>query len=133
MDKNTSQPPQILPGLLSEAELAELPEAPLMPFDVTSRFEQAIPFGLQEYLELVGTMGRALHPAKRGVKRGVIAANTPALLARLGMDAEAFIVCADHFFRDFAGAVGTPAKLIELAAQRQSNKKDTHVNKYQAL
>ena len=31
-----------------------------MPFDVTSHFEQAIPFGLQEYLELVDTMGRAL-------------------------------------------------------------------------
>ena len=115
VDKNTSQPLQKLPGLLSESELSELPEAPLMPFDVTSRFEQAIPFGLQEYLELVDTMGRALHPAKRGL----IPANTPALLARLGMDAEAFIVCADHFFRDFAGAVGTPAKLIELAAQRQ--------------
>ena len=115
VNKNTAQPLQKLPGLLSEAELAELPEAPLMPFDVTSRFEQAIPFGLQEYLELVDTMGRALHPAKRGV----IPANTPALLARLGMDAEAFIACADHFFRDFAGAVGTPAKLIELAAQRQ--------------
>ena len=92
-----------------------MPEVPLMPFDVTSRFEQAIPFGLQEYLELVDTMGRALYPAKRGV----IPANIPALPARLGMDAEAFIVCADHFFRDFAGAVGTPAKLIELAAQRQ--------------
>ena len=115
VDKNTLQLMQILPSLLSESELAELPEAPLMPFDVTSRFEQAIPFGLQEYLELVDTMGRALHPAKRGV----IPAATPALLARLGMDAEAFIVCADHFFRDFAGAVGTPAKLIELAAQRQ--------------
>ena len=60
-------------------------------------------------------MGRALHLAKRGV----IPAAIPALLARLGMDVEAFIVCADHFFRDFAGAVGTPTKLIELAAQRQ--------------
>ena len=115
VDKNTLQLMQILPSLLSESELAELPEAPLMPFDVTSRFEQAIPFELQEYLELVDTMGRAMHPSKRGL----IPATTPALLARLGMDAEAFIACADHFFRDFAGAVGTPAKLIELAAQRQ--------------
>lgn len=38
-----------------------------MPFDVTSRFEQAVPFGLQEYLELVDTMGRALRPGKRGL------------------------------------------------------------------
>ena len=35
------------------------------------------------------------------------------------MNAEAFIASADHFFKDFAGAVGTPAKLIELSAQRQ--------------
>ena len=41
------------------------------------------------------------------------------LRRRLGMDAEAFVACADHFFRDFADAVGTPAKLIKLAAHRQ--------------
>ena len=35
------------------------------------------------------------------------------------MDAEAFIASADHFFKNFASAVGTPAKLIELAAHRQ--------------
>jgi hypothetical protein len=35
------------------------------------------------------------------------------------MDGEAFIACADHFFRDFAGAIGTPAKLIKMAAHRQ--------------
>ena len=104
-----------LPSLLAEAELAALPEAPLMPFDATGRFEQAIPFGLPEYLELVDTMGRALHPAKRGA----IPATTPPILARLGMDAEGFINAADHFFKDFASAVGTPAKLIEIAARRQ--------------
>ena len=86
-----------------------------MPFDSTARFEQAVPFGLQEYLELVDTMGRAVHPSKRGL----IPPATPPLLTRLGMDAEAFINAADHFFKDFASAVGTPAKLIELAAQRQ--------------
>ena len=106
---------QKLPGLLSEAELSALPQAPLMPFDATGRFAQAVPFGLEEYLELVDTMGRAVHPGKRGA----IAATTPPLLSRLGMNAEAFIACADHFFKDFAGAVGTPAKLIEMAAHRQ--------------
>ena len=55
-----------LPSLLPEAELAALPEAALMPFDATGRFEQAIPFGLQEYIELVDAMGRAVHPHKRG-------------------------------------------------------------------
>jgi len=107
--------PSALPSLLAETELATLPEAPLMPFDVTSRFEQAIPFGLQEYIELVDVMGHAVHPTKRGV----MPAATPPILTRLGMDAQAFINAADHFFKDFASAVGTPAKLIEIAAQRQ--------------
>jgi len=114
-DKNVILGAQTLPSLLPEAELSALPEAPLMPFDPTSRFEQAVPFGLEEYLELVDTMGRAVHPGKRGV----IPVTTPPLLRRLGMDGEAFFACADHFFRDFASAVGTPAKLIELAAHRQ--------------
>jgi hypothetical protein len=109
------EPGPAVSGLLPEAALAALPEAPLMPFDATGRFEQAVPFGLEEYLELVDTMGRAVHPSKRGV----IPPSTPALLTRLGMDGEAFIACADHFFKDFAGAVGTPANLIEVAAQRQ--------------
>ena len=109
-------PAQALPALLlPEAALSKLPEAPLMPFDATGCFEQAVPFGLQEYLELVDTIGRAVHPSKRGA----IPATTPRLLSRLGMDGEAFIASADHFFRDFAGAIGTPAKLIEMAAHRQ--------------
>ncbi|MDD2809726.1 transposase [Rhodoferax sp.] len=114
-EPNDMHPASVLPSLLAEAELATLPEAPLMPFDVTSRFEQAIPFGLQEYIDLVDTMGHAVHPTKRGA----MPAATPPILTRLGMDAEAFINAADHFFKDFASAVGTPAKLIEIAAQRQ--------------
>ena len=104
-----------MPSLLTEAELAKLPEASLMPFDPTGRFAQAVPFGLEKYLELVDTMGRAVHPAKRGA----IPATIPPILARLGMDAGGFINAADHFFKDFASAVGTPAKLIEIAARRQ--------------
>lgn len=37
-----------------------------MPFDPAGRFAQTEPFGLEEYLELVDTMGRAVHPKKRG-------------------------------------------------------------------
>ena len=44
----------------------------------------------------------------------------PPLLQRLGMDTEAFIACADTFFRSFANAVGTPASLAQLAARRQA-------------
>lgn len=115
VDEIDASPARTLPGLLSEAEISALPEAPLMPFDPTSGFAQAVPFGLEEYLDLVDTMGRAVHPSKRGA----IPASTPPLLSRLGMDAEAFIASADHFFKNFASAVGTPAKLIELAVHRQ--------------
>ena len=104
-----------LPSLRPEQELAALPEAPLMPFDPTGRFAQAVPFGLQEYLELVDATGRAVHPHKRGS----IPAPTPAVLQRLGMDAAAFISAADTFFRSFASAVGTPAQLLQWAAHRQ--------------
>ena len=104
-----------LPSLRPEQDLAALPEAPLMPFDPTARFAQAVPFGLEEYLELVDTMGRAVHPHKRGS----IPPHTPAVLQRLGMDAEAFISAADVFFRSFASAVGTPAQLLQWAAHRQ--------------
>ena len=38
------QPAQNLPSLLPEAQLAALPEAPLMPFDATGRFAPAVPF-----------------------------------------------------------------------------------------
>ena len=36
------------------------------------------------------------------------------------MNAETFIAAANHFFKDFAYAVGTPAKLIQLAAPTAS-------------
>ena len=65
-------PARTLPGLLSEAEISALPEAPLMPFDPTSGFAQVVPFGLEEYLGLVDTMGRT-HRQQRCL-RGLAAA-----------------------------------------------------------
>ena len=86
-----------------------------MPFDSTGRFAQGVLFGLEEYLDWVDTMGRVVHPKKRGA----LAHHVPSLLQRLGMDAEAFVACADTFFRTFAYAVGTPASLMKLASARQ--------------
>lgn len=108
-------PPANSPQLLPEQALAALAAAPLMPFDPTARFALAIPFGLEEYLDLVDTVGRVVHPQKRGA----IASHAPALLQRLGMDTEAFIACADTFFSTFAHAVGTPDSLVKLACARQ--------------
>ncbi len=55
----------------------------LRPFAATTGDAFGIPFGLKDYLELVDWAGREI---KLG-KRGYIPANTPPLLARLGMDA----------------------------------------------
>ena len=64
------------------------------------------------------TVGRVVHPHKRGT----IASHAPPLLQRLGMDAEAFIACADTFFRTFAHAVGIPANAGRCAAWRRHGK-----------
>jgi hypothetical protein len=97
-------------------ELAWLRHAPLMPFDATGREDWAIPFVFEDYVDLVETLGRCLHPAKRGY----IPEKTPRLLERLGIDTAAFIEHATKFLKAFGTAVGKPAVLIELAAQRQA-------------
>ena len=109
----SSAPPD---QLRSEQELQTLPEAPLMPFEATNTLTAAIPFAFDDYLELVDTVGRVIHPAKRGS----IPSKTPAILARLSIDAERFISHADRFLKEFGGAVGAPQKLVALAAHRQS-------------
>jgi len=93
-----------------------LPQAPLMPFDATGRSTLAVPFGLQEYVELVEWTGRLVHPNKRGS----IAENEPPILERIGVDGEAFIAMAASFLKEFGSAVGAPARLTDLCAQRQT-------------
>ena len=93
-----------------------LPPAPLLPFDATGREDWAIPDAWADYLELVETLGRCLHPDKRGF----IPEKTPKLLERLGVDTEAFIEHGTRFLKEFGHAVGKPASLIDLAARRQA-------------
>lgn len=116
----TSHPPVMarpdLPPLHPENILAALPVAPLSPFDATGRFETAIPFAFEDYVELVELTGRAVHPHKRGV----IPVGTPRLLERLGMNAEVFLDYASHLLKRFGHAVGTPARLVDLAVARQA-------------
>lgn len=45
---------------------------------------------------------------------------TPAILIRLGIDAEMFISHADNLLREFGGALGTPDNIVELTAVRQN-------------
>ena len=103
--------------LKEESELFTLPQAPLMPFDATARFEQGIPFAFNDYLELVDTVGRAIQPDKRGA----IPLETPKILARLAIDTETFIAHTSRFLKEFGHAVGTPENLIALASKRQTN------------
>ncbi|CAK0776727.1 transposase [Gammaproteobacteria bacterium] len=102
--------------LKEESVLSTLPQAPLMPFDATTRFEQGIPFAFADYLELVDTVGRAIRPDKRGA----IPMETPKILARLAIDTETFIAHSSRFLKEFGHAVGTPENLIALASKRQT-------------
>lgn len=108
--------PSATDQLRSEQELQKLPEAPLMPFEPTNNLAAAIPFAFDDYLELVDTVGRVIHPAKQGCTPE----KTPAILTRLAINAESFINYADRFLKEFGCAVGTPQKLVALAAHRQS-------------
>ncbi len=95
---------------------ARLPQAPLMPFDATARTPWAVPFGWHDYADLVNWSGRQVHPHKKGC----IAAQAPALLERLGLEAEAFIAMAATFLQEFGCAVGAPEQLTRLCARRQT-------------
>lgn len=53
-------------------------------------------------------------------KKGCIAAAQPAILARLGVDGEAFIGMAAHFLQAFGSAVGAPAQMAQLCERRQT-------------
>ena len=101
--------------LRRETHLAQLPLQPLLPFDATNRLRAAIPFAFEDYLDLVETTGRSLHPNKRGL----IHERVPRLLHRLAIDPERFIECATGMMKQFGSAVGAPAHLTELCAQRQ--------------
>lgn len=102
--------------LRGEIALQELPVAPLMPFEPTETLPASIPFSFDDYLELVDTVGRVVHPQKCGA----IPEQTPAILIRLEMDAEMFIASADSLLKSFAFVIGSPDKLTELAASKQS-------------
>ncbi|MDO3377816.1 hypothetical protein [Geoalkalibacter halelectricus] len=101
--------------LRPESELRHLTPSPLLEFSPSAPVSGAIPFSLPDYLELVDVLGRAIHPAKRGV----IPESTPAILSRLDIDFDTFIATADQFLSGFGSAVGTPQHLAALAEQRQ--------------
>lgn len=101
--------------LRHERHLAKLPQQPLMPFDATGRLRAAIPFSLEDYLELVEATGRCQHPDKRGK----MPKRAPRLLQRLQLEPEQFIECSAELLLRFGSAVGAPKKLTAHCATRQ--------------
>lgn len=104
------------PAGFSVVTAAALPQAPLMPFDATGRTPWAVPFGWEDYAELVDWTGRQV----RTDKKASVAQGCPPLLARLGVEADAFVEMASTFLQEFGSAVGTPARLAQLCARRQT-------------
>jgi len=93
-----------VPNKLKFEALEHLPLATLMPFDPAGRAACAVPFALQDYLEFVDYLGRAVHPDKRGF----IPANKPVLMKALGLS-EAWIeeVANGSWLKSFGWAIGT--------------------------
>jgi hypothetical protein len=83
--------------LHSEKKLRQLIQAKLLPFSPSEIFATGIPFAFDDYLELVDTVGRAVHPNKRGF----IPDKTTAILIRLEIDVETFIEYASNFLKEF--------------------------------
>jgi len=90
-------------------------QAALMPFDARGELPWAIPFGWAEYAELVDWTGRQARPDKRGH----IDSAQPILLARLGLEDEAFADMACHLLERFGVAVGAPPAMARLCARTQ--------------
>ncbi|NKN33031.1 transposase, partial [Marichromatium bheemlicum] len=74
-----------------------------------------IPFTFDGYLTLVDSLGRALHPRKRGA----IPAELPDILSRLGIAPERFVEHAGFLLKGFGAAIGAPEQLTALAARRE--------------
>ncbi|SEP80295.1 hypothetical protein SAMN05421693_10686 [Ectothiorhodospira magna] len=104
--------------LRSEKYLKSLQPAPLMPFDPTAQFEVAIPFGFEDYLELVDTLGRCIHP----MKPGHIPEKTPRLLLQMGMNTETFVTESAKMLKSFGHVIGTVESLCELAARKRKQR-----------
>ncbi|MBO8086134.1 MAG: transposase [Marichromatium sp.] len=100
---------------LWETALNRLPSAPLLPFGNPAEVPAAIPFTFDDYLTLVDSLGRALHPRKRGS----IPADLPDVLTRLGIAPERFVEHAGFLLKGFGVAIGVPERLAALAARRE--------------
>jgi REP element-mobilizing transposase RayT len=98
---------------MTEAESGEAPA--LLPFRGPDRTgaPDHLPFALADYLELVDWAGRAV----RNDKRGAIAADAPPILARLGIDPEAYLDRMCRQRQPFIRAIGRAERLRQAAME----------------
>ena len=72
--------------------------------------DDALPFSLSDYIELVDWTGRAI----RDDKRGFISNSVPPIFQRIGVDPAIWLEMTPHFRRKFFQAVGPVATLKQL-------------------
>ncbi len=76
--------------------------------------EAGLSFNLQDYLDLLDTSGRVMHPTKRGA----IPACTPRLLAILGLEPQEWLKSVAELHARFRLFIGAPHRLSMLAERR---------------
>lgn len=74
----------------------------------------ALPFNLQDYLDLLDTSGRIVHPRKRGA----VPDSTPRLLASLGLAPGEWLKSVAELHARFRLFIGAPHRLTRLASSR---------------
>ena len=73
--------------------------------------EQALPFSVEDYMQLLDWTGRAL----RDDKRGAIPESAPPILSRLGLSIEAWLKFVPAVEKDFTHAIGQREKMQSFA------------------
>lgn len=76
--------------------------------------DEGLPFNLQDYLDLLDTTGRVVHPKKRGA----IPDTTPRLLTTLGLEPGEWLRSVEALHGRFRLFIGAPHRLSSLAEKR---------------
>ena len=99
-----------------EAPTAAIRMPELLPFAQTihSQMSDALPYNLQDYIDLVDTTGRLAHP----LRHGRIGEQVPKLLDMLGIGANEWLATVGHLHVRFRLFIGSPHRLRECAEAR---------------
>lgn len=100
----------------SETVPADSARPALLPFAQALRHgcSHGLPFNLCDYLDLLDSSGRVVHPQKRGA----IPDTAPRLLSGLGLELGGWLECVSDLHARFRNFIGAPHRLSSLAEQR---------------